>query len=165
MVAEIGQLLERIDAGDVTRPGGGADIGPLMRAGVPGMGLSVEGSRYFWYHHSDADTIDKLDPREMAEPHIRALEEWAAANDGGVLVAEYAGSLVGFVVFGAEDEFGYHVRPEFRRVGRVSDLYVEPGSREHGVGRADLVEPVRTLRTFVGTNSSPWTGCTSAVRK
>ena len=67
IVAEIGRLLERIDAGQVTRPGGGADIGPLMRAGVPGMGLSVEGSRYFWYHHSDADTIDKLDPREMAE--------------------------------------------------------------------------------------------------
>jgi carboxypeptidase Q len=67
MVAEIGGLLERIDAGQVTRPGGGADIGPLMRAGVPGMGLRVEGSRYFWYHHSDADTIDKLDPREMAE--------------------------------------------------------------------------------------------------
>jgi carboxypeptidase Q len=67
IVAEIGRLLERIDAGRVTRPGGGADIGPLMRAGVPGMGLSVAGSRYFWYHHSDADTIDKLDPREMAE--------------------------------------------------------------------------------------------------
>ncbi|MDH3367962.1 MAG: M28 family metallopeptidase [Gemmatimonadota bacterium] len=67
IVAEIGGLLARIDAGRVTRPGGGADIGPLMRAGVPGMGLSVEGSRYFWYHHSDADTIDKLDPREMAE--------------------------------------------------------------------------------------------------
>lgn len=67
VVAEIGRLLDRIGAGRVTRPGGGADIGPLMRAGVPGMGLSVDGSRYFWYHHSDADTIDKLDPREMAE--------------------------------------------------------------------------------------------------
>jgi carboxypeptidase Q len=36
-----------------------------MREGVPGMGLNVDGTRYFWYHHSDADTIDKLDPREM----------------------------------------------------------------------------------------------------
>ncbi len=46
--------------------GGGADIGPLMEEGVPGLGLSVDGSRYFWYHHTDADTIDKLDPREMS---------------------------------------------------------------------------------------------------
>ncbi len=66
IVAQVGRLLDRIEAGTVTRGGGGADIGPLMRAGVPGMGLRVEGSRYFWYHHTDADTIDKLDPREMA---------------------------------------------------------------------------------------------------
>ena len=30
------------------------------------MGLNVEGTRYFWYHHTDADTLDKLDPDEMA---------------------------------------------------------------------------------------------------
>ena len=31
------------------------------------MGLNVDGTKYFWYHHTDADTMDKLDPREMAE--------------------------------------------------------------------------------------------------
>jgi carboxypeptidase Q len=67
MIQEIGTLLNRIGAGEITRGGGGADIGPIMREGVPGMGLRVEGERYFWYHHTDADTIDKLDPREMAE--------------------------------------------------------------------------------------------------
>jgi carboxypeptidase Q len=67
VVAQIGTLLEPIGAGAVTRPGGGADIGPLMREGVPGMGLTVEGEKYFWYHHTDADTMDKLDPRELAE--------------------------------------------------------------------------------------------------
>jgi carboxypeptidase Q len=67
IVSEIGTLLERIDAAAITRPGGGADIGPLMREGVPGMGLNVDGREYFWYHHTDADTIDKLDPRELAE--------------------------------------------------------------------------------------------------
>jgi carboxypeptidase Q len=36
-----------------------------MREGVPGMGLRVDGTKYFWYHHTDADTIDKLDPLEM----------------------------------------------------------------------------------------------------
>jgi carboxypeptidase Q len=65
LVRAVGPLLERIGAGAITRGGGGADIGPLMREGVPGMGLNVDGTRYFWYHHSDADTIDKLDPREM----------------------------------------------------------------------------------------------------
>jgi len=67
IVAEIGRLLERIGAAAVTQGGGGADIGPIMREGVPGMGLHVEGEKYFWYHHSDADTIDKLDPRDIAE--------------------------------------------------------------------------------------------------
>ena len=66
IVQEIGTLLERIEAGTVTRGGGGADIAPLMATGVPGMGLSVDGTRYFWYHHTDADTVDKLDPDEVA---------------------------------------------------------------------------------------------------
>jgi carboxypeptidase Q len=65
LVREIGTLLEPIGASAITRGGGGADIGPIMREGVPGMGLQVDGSRYFWFHHTEADTIDKLDPREM----------------------------------------------------------------------------------------------------
>ena len=43
-----------------------ADIGPLVEEGVPGIGLRVEDSRYFWYHHTDGDTLDKLDPAEVA---------------------------------------------------------------------------------------------------
>jgi carboxypeptidase Q len=66
LVSQIGALLEPINAGQISRGGGGADIGPIMREGVPGMGLNVDGSKYFWYHHSNADTIDKLDPREVA---------------------------------------------------------------------------------------------------
>jgi carboxypeptidase Q len=38
----------------------------IMQLGVPGMGLTVDGTRYFWYHHTDADTVDKLDPRDVA---------------------------------------------------------------------------------------------------
>jgi carboxypeptidase Q len=67
IVQQIGTLLARIGADDIQRGGGGADIGPLMELGVPGMGLNVEGTRYFWYHHTDADTIDKLDAREFNE--------------------------------------------------------------------------------------------------
>lgn len=66
IITEIGTLLTRINSGTISRGGGGADIAPLMETGVPGMGLRVDGTRYFWYHHSDADTVDKLDPDEVA---------------------------------------------------------------------------------------------------
>lgn len=33
--------------------------------GVPVMGLNVDGTRYFWFHHTDADTPDKLDRAEV----------------------------------------------------------------------------------------------------
>lgn len=66
IIQQVGKLLDRIGAGQITRGGGGADIGPTMQTGVPGMSLNVVGDKYFWFHHSEADTMDKLDPREMA---------------------------------------------------------------------------------------------------
>jgi carboxypeptidase Q len=67
VVREVGRLLEPVGADRVSRGGGGADIGPMMRSrGMPGMGLQVESTRYFWYHHTEADTLDKLDPAEVA---------------------------------------------------------------------------------------------------
>ncbi len=65
IVRDIARLLNRIESGDISTPGGGADIGPLGAEGVPTMGLRVDGQKYFWYHHTGADTIDKLDPREV----------------------------------------------------------------------------------------------------
>lgn len=67
MVREIASLLRAVGADSVTRGGGGADIGPIAALGVPSMSPGVDGSRYFWFHHSDGDTVDKLDPREMAQ--------------------------------------------------------------------------------------------------
>lgn len=58
----IGRLLEPLDAGAIFRGGGGADIGPLMKDGVPGLSLRTVGERYFDWHHSPADTLDKVDP-------------------------------------------------------------------------------------------------------
>lgn len=67
MVAGIATLLDSIGATRIRAGGAGADVGPLTAAGVPGLGLQVDGTRYFWYHHSEADTMDKLDPREVAQ--------------------------------------------------------------------------------------------------
>ena len=65
IVTAIGSLLNPINAGKIEASGGGADIGPIMATGVPGMGLNVDGTRYFWFHHTDADTPDKLDRAEV----------------------------------------------------------------------------------------------------
>ena len=60
-------LIESPAAGiGITRGGGGADIGPLMAAGVAGAHLNTDAVRYFWVHHTPADTMDKLDPGDMA---------------------------------------------------------------------------------------------------
>ena len=66
VVKQIGTLLDRIESGSIVKGGGGADIAPIMALGVPGLGLNVDGTKYFWYHHTEADTIDKLDPHDMA---------------------------------------------------------------------------------------------------
>ena len=68
IVAQVASLLRPIGATGVQRVAESpeADIAPLVERGVPGIGLDVEASRYFWYHHSDGDTLDKLDPAEMA---------------------------------------------------------------------------------------------------
>jgi carboxypeptidase Q len=66
ILRRVATLLEPIGADSVSTPGGGADIGPLMQRGIAGMGLATEGERYFWYHHSSGDTLDKLDPADVA---------------------------------------------------------------------------------------------------
>jgi len=65
IIEAIGGLLAPIKAGKIGPSGGGADIAAIMATGVPGMGLNVDDTRYFWFHHTDADTPDKLDPAEV----------------------------------------------------------------------------------------------------
>jgi Zn-dependent M28 family amino/carboxypeptidase len=45
----------------------GADIAPLSDAGVPSFGVMQDGRTYFNYHHSAADTLDKVVPSELRE--------------------------------------------------------------------------------------------------
>jgi carboxypeptidase Q len=66
-VADITSLLRPINASRVTVGHGGADIGPMMAAGVATLGLETDGRTYFDYHHTEADTLDKVDPAALAD--------------------------------------------------------------------------------------------------
>jgi carboxypeptidase Q len=58
--------LEPMGAHNVKPGGSGADVGQLKEFGVVCLGLEVEGSIYFDTHHTHADTVDKVNPRELA---------------------------------------------------------------------------------------------------
>jgi Zn-dependent M28 family amino/carboxypeptidase len=58
-------LLNPYGLHDLGSPGGGADIGPLRSSGTALFGLRPDSQRYFNYHHTAADTFDKVDKREL----------------------------------------------------------------------------------------------------
>ena len=61
---------------------GGADIEPLAAGSVPLLGLLQDESRYFDWHHTAADTFDKIDPRALAESTaFLATLAYALADD------------------------------------------------------------------------------------
>lgn len=60
VLAPIGAIL--VDAGAA-----GADINAMGRHGVPVFALMQDERTYFNYHHTAADTLDKIVPRELAE--------------------------------------------------------------------------------------------------
>ncbi len=58
-------LLRPLGAEKLGLGAGGSDIGQLLMEGVPIMDLKTANSRYFWYHHTAADTMDKLNETEF----------------------------------------------------------------------------------------------------
>ncbi|MBX7151227.1 M20/M25/M40 family metallo-hydrolase [bacterium] len=64
-IARWSYLFIPIDAGNVKKGGSGTDVEPLYKLGIPAIGLRVVPHRYFDYHHSDHDTIDKVNDREL----------------------------------------------------------------------------------------------------
>ncbi len=67
-----------LGADAVSAGGSGADIGPLVERGVPGIGHRVDGDTYFHYHHSHADDLDKVDPGLLLQ-NVRAIAGLAGA--------------------------------------------------------------------------------------
>lgn len=67
-LTEIASLLKPLGADAIGPAGGGADIGPSVAAAqIPSASLEVDGSKYFLLHHTPADTVDKLEPRDLAD--------------------------------------------------------------------------------------------------
>jgi len=59
-------------------PETGADTSFLVEAGVPGFSLVPEPLHYFDFHHTPADTLDKIVPKELAE-NAAIVTVWAYA--------------------------------------------------------------------------------------
>jgi hypothetical protein len=59
----------------------GADIEPMEKAGVPALSPIQDSRFYFNYHHTAADTLDKIVPKELAENSaVVAVAAYALAN-------------------------------------------------------------------------------------
>jgi Zn-dependent M28 family amino/carboxypeptidase len=88
MLRQIGKLLDRIGAGEITPGGGGSDIAPLMRDGVPGLGERTVGTHYFDWHHTETDTLDKVNPEDFRK-NVAALAVM------GYVLADMPGRITG----------------------------------------------------------------------
>jgi carboxypeptidase Q len=65
-VVAIASLLKSINADHVAPGGGGSDIDPSVQAGkIPSLSYDGTGD-YFVIHHTQADTVDKIDPADIS---------------------------------------------------------------------------------------------------
>jgi len=68
VVAKMAELLAPIGVSYVGNNGGsGADVSPLKKAGMATMSLYQNGIKYFDWHHTQDDTLDKIVPQEIAQ--------------------------------------------------------------------------------------------------
>lgn len=66
-VEQITSLLSGIGMTVVGPSGGGADIGPSVReANIPAMSIQADEDQYVLIHHTPADTVDKINPRDVS---------------------------------------------------------------------------------------------------
>ena len=82
MFAPVAALLQESGAGSLNLVEHcGADIEPLEKAGVPAFSPIQDNRFYFNYHHTAADTLDKIVPKELAENSaVVAVLAYALAN-------------------------------------------------------------------------------------
>ena len=61
----------------------GTDVEPTIKAGAPWISLNQDGTRYFDYHHTADDTLDKVDPAQLRQ-NVAAWTAMLAVLSGGI---------------------------------------------------------------------------------
>lgn len=85
-VAQIADALKPLGIDVIDGEGGPeSDVGPIAQLGATWASLSHDGTYYFDYHHNAEDTLDKVDPEDLAQNVAAyAVFAWLAAQaDGG----------------------------------------------------------------------------------
>ncbi len=83
MLEPLAGILQSLGAGVIKPSAGspGADISPLDALGVPTFAPIQDARTYFNYHHTPGDTLDKINPQELAEnAAVMAVLAYAIAN-------------------------------------------------------------------------------------
>src|SRR5437899_2970420 len=79
MLKPVAAILQESGAGMLSlAEHAGADIEPMEKAGVPAFAPIQDSRFYFNYHHTPADTLDKIVPKELAE-NSAVVTAWAYA--------------------------------------------------------------------------------------
>jgi len=87
VIAQMAELMAPIGVSYVGNHGrSGADVSPLKKAGMATMGLYQDGTKYFDWHHTQDDTIDKIKPEEIAQN----VAAWVVFVS---IAAEYSGDF------------------------------------------------------------------------
>jgi len=68
-ITQIANVLEPIGvAYDAKKPGGGgSDLSQMHGKGMAALTLTQDGTNYFDWHHTPNDTLDKIDPKQLAQ--------------------------------------------------------------------------------------------------
>jgi len=80
LIAALAPLgITKNDKGDAD----GTDVEPTVAAGAPWISLNQDGTRYFDWHHTPDDTLDKIDPAQLRQ-NVAAWTTMLAILSGGI---------------------------------------------------------------------------------
>ncbi|MFA6229674.1 MAG: M20/M25/M40 family metallo-hydrolase [Rhodanobacter sp.] len=85
-IAQIANVLAPLGVSyDNTKPGGGgSDLSQMHARGMAALSLTQDGTHYFDWHHTANDTLDKIDPQQLAQNvAVYAVFSYMAAQADG----------------------------------------------------------------------------------